>query len=70
MGLFRTKKGMTLPPWDKETQQLALRKSICTGEMTAGVMDKKTGAFHEWMKIEDEAAFRQAAGDEAIRVIY
>ena len=49
-----------------------MRKSICTGEMTAGFVDRKTGRFRELM-LEDERGleeFRRATGAEDVRVIY
>jgi len=59
-------------PCDPETEQPAVRKSICTGEMTAGFLNKKTGKFRELMLVDDRGLeeFRRAAGAEEIRVIY
>ena len=47
MSLFKRKE----PPkifYDPETQEPALRSSICTGEMTVGFLDRKTGKFKEY----------------------
>ena len=59
-------------PYDPETEQPAVRKSICTGEMTAGFLNRKTGKFREWMLVDDRELeeFRRAAGAEEVRVIY
>ena len=50
----------------------AVRKSICTGEMTAGFVNKKTGKFRELMLVDHRGLedFRRATGVEEIRVIY
>ncbi len=37
--------------YDVETQTPILRKSICTGETTAGFKDRKTGKYTEIMLI-------------------
>ena len=47
MRLFKRKE----PPriaYDPAAQQPALRSSICTGEMTVGFLDRKTGRFTEY----------------------
>lgn len=49
MGFF--KKKSRPKRYDPETQQPVLRKSICTGETTAGFKDLKTGRFYEVMLI-------------------
>ena len=48
MPFFKKK---TLPPlpYDPETQEPAVRRSICTGEMTVGFIDKATVPFL-WIK--------------------
>ena len=58
--------------YDPQTQQPAVRKSICTGEMTAGFVDRKTGRFRELMLVDERGLeeFRRATGAEDVRVIY
>ena len=70
MGLFHKK--LTLP-YDPAAQEPAVRKSICTGEMTVGFIDKATGRFHEYMLVRTPAeleAFRHSMGVEELRTIY
>ena len=40
--------------YDKTRLRPVLRKSICTGEVTAGFREKEGRAFHEVMLIRDE----------------
>ena len=47
MSLFR-KKASPAILYDSETQEPAVRSSICTGEMTVGFIDRKTGRFREY----------------------
>ena len=47
MSLFKRKKALSIP-FDPNTQQPAVRKSICTGEMTVGFLDRRTGKFREY----------------------
>ena len=56
--------------YDPARQEPAVRKSICTGEMTAGYIEKDTGKFHEWMRIDDLEEFKKAVGTEEIKVFY
>lgn len=66
MSLFR-KKEMPVMSYDRETQEPALRCSICTGEQVAGFRDRKTGDFTEIMLIRTPAdleAFRKQYGIE------
>ena len=44
---FRRKREETRPAYDPQRQQPAVRRSICTGEMTGGLVDRDTGRFHE-----------------------
>ena len=53
MNLFR-KKGPAPIPYDRETAEPAVRSSICTGELTVGFVDRKTGRFHEYELAHDE----------------
>ena len=41
--MFRKKKEPASPLFDPATQELVIRCSICTGEMTAALADKATG---------------------------
>ena len=52
MSLFRKK-----PPaikYDPATQQPAVRRSICTGEMTVGFIDRATGRFTDLMRVDGQ----------------
>ncbi len=66
MRLFR-KKGPPAIPYDPETQEPAVRSSICTGEMTVGFIDRKTGKFREYelaRSQDDVDAFCRRVGVE------
>ena len=54
MAWFHRKKAPVIP-YDPETQRPAVRRSICTGEMTAGLMDRRTGRFIDVMRVDGEA---------------
>lgn len=72
MSLFRRKKAPAFP-FDPVTQQAAVRRSICTGEMTVGFIDRATGRFTDLMKVEDQAElekFMAEIGVDEIRTIY
>ena len=47
MSLLRKKEPHPIP-YDRETMEPAVRSSICTGEMTVGFLEIKTGKFHEY----------------------
>ncbi len=73
MPLFRKK----APPisYDPVAQQPALRRSICTGEMTAGFADRDTGRFHELMLLRGEGELeefcrRVGVRREELKIIY
>ena len=71
MSLFKKKKSAL--GYDPETQQPAVRKSICTGEMTVGFIDKATGKFTDLMRVDGQKgleAFMKEIGAEEIRTIY
>ena len=70
MSLFKKKPSAI--PYDPATQQPAVRKSICTGEMTAGFVDRQTGAFHDLMRVDEKGLeeFKRQTGADSIRVIY
>ena len=50
MGFF--KKQLPTFHLDPARQTPAVRRSICTGEMTVGYIDKATGAFHDLMRVD------------------
>ena len=59
------KKKQSLPTFDPQAQEPVLKRSICTGETTAGFKDRKTGHYHEVMLIrtpKDLAAFMKQYG--------
>ena len=70
MRLFRKKPEI---PYDPVTQEPAVRKSICTGEMTVGFLDRATGKFHDYMCVHTQAeldGFCRSLGVDSIRTIY
>lgn len=71
MGLFRKEKQPAFS-FDPQTQEPAVRKSICTGEMTIGFLDKKTGRFQELMKTDRLGleTFCRQCGVSQIKTIY
>ena len=71
MSLFRKKKCDI--PFDPKTQQAAVRRSICTGEMTVGFIDRPTGKFTDLMRVDSQAdleAFMKQIGTDEIKTIY
>lgn len=40
--------------YDPETQEPILKKSICTGETTAGFKDRRTGKYYDIMLIRNQ----------------
>ena len=54
MSLFRKRKPPSVA-LDPARQTPAVRKSICTGEMTGGYVDRESGKFHELMLLEGRA---------------
>ena len=48
------KKSISHLTYDTEKQRPVLRKSICTGETTAGFQDKDTKVYHDVMLIRDQ----------------
>ncbi|MDO4866583.1 MAG: aspartate dehydrogenase [Clostridia bacterium] len=74
MSLFK-KRDREAIQYDPNTQQPAVRKSICTGEMTAGFIDRETGRFRDIMRLDgqkDLEAFCRSVGVsvEEIKTIY
>ena len=63
------------PPvqYDPETQEPAVRRSICNGEMTVGFIDKATGHFHDLRRVDGQKeleAFCESIGIKTIKTIY
>ena len=59
--------------YDPSTQEAAVRKSICTGEMTVGLIDRATGKFTDLMRVEGQKeleAFMKRIGASEYRTIY
>ena len=72
MSLFRRKKKNDIQ-YDPLTQQPAVRRSICTGEMTAGFIDLRTGKFRDLMRLDGRAGleqFKKDVGTEDVKEIY
>jgi len=70
MGLFGKKRKITFDP---AKQEPAVRKSICTGEMTVGFIDKETGKFQDLMRVNGQKElddFCAELGVKEIRTIY
>ena len=69
---FFKKKALPPLPYDPQTQEPAVRRSICTGEMTVGFIDKATGKFHDLMMVDSQGLedFRRQVGADEIRTIY
>lgn len=71
MPLFH-KKPVAKIAYDPKTQEPAVRRSICTGEMTVGFIDKASGKFHDLMLVDSQGLkdFRRQVGADEIRTIY
>ena len=71
MSLFKRKKRDEIH-FDPQTQIPAVRRSICTGEMTVGFIEKSTGKFTDLMCVDSKGleAFMREIGVEEIRTIY
>ncbi len=71
MSLFKRKKREEIH-FDPNTQQPAVRKSICTGEMTVGFIDKATGKFTDLMCVDQKGleTFMRDIGVDEIKTIY
>ena len=72
MSFFKKKQPMPAFSLDPATQEPAVRRSICTGEMTVGYIDKATGKFHDLMMVDRQGLedFRRQAGVEELKEIY
>ena len=61
------------PEFDPVLYDAAIRSSICTGEKTAGFVDKKTGHFTDVMLIrtqKDLEKFKETYGVTEVKTIY
>lgn len=75
MALFGRKKKPAKLDYDPAVSQPAVRRSICTGEMTLGFLDRETGKFHDYMLARSPAELEEfcaAAGiaPEELKTIY
>ena len=66
MPLFKKKSPGPSIPFDPEKQEPAVRKSICTGEMTVGFVDKASGRFHELYLARSQAELEEGADRYAV----
>ena len=74
MPLFRKKAGPAIP-YDPATRTPVVRRSICTGEMTVGFIDRESGKFQEYQLARDQkelADFCRAVGidPDDLKTIY
>ena len=75
MSFFHRAKRAGAEPFDLATQQPAMRKSICTGEITVGYIDRATGKFHDLQMVPDQRALedylkQRGADPAAVKTIY
>ena len=71
MSLFKKKEPEL--SFDPATQEPAVRRSICTGEMTVGFIDQRTGRFTDLMRVDNQKeldAFMKRIGVDTLRTIY
>lgn len=57
--IFRKRKRLPEPPYDRTGKVPVLRSSICTGERVAGFKDPASGRFQEIMLIRDGRDLRE-----------
>ena len=74
MALFQRKKPEKIE-YDPAAQEPAVRRSICTGEMTLGFVSRETGKFHDFRLARDRREleeFCRAVGipAEELKTIY
>ena len=70
MSLFNKKPKITYDPNESEP---AVRKSICTGEMTVGFVDKETGKFRDVKLVKSQAEleeFMREIGATSWKTVY
>ena len=71
MSLFRRRREEI--PFDPARQRPAVRRSVCTGEMTAGFIDRETGKFQDIMRVDGQReleAFMKGIGATEYKTIY
>ena len=59
--------------YDPTRQEPAVRKSICTGEMTVGFLDLSTGRFIDYKLVTSQSEideFMRQVGTDKIRTVY
>ena len=72
MSLFQKKKRQGFS-YDPTLQEPVVRRSVCTGEMTLGLVDLDTGKFHELRLVENQKELEdicRSLGVETLRTIY
>ena len=72
MSLFHREKKPSIP-YDPNTQRPAVRRSICTGEMTVGFIDRTTGKFTDLMRVDGQhelERFMEDIGAKEYKTIY
>lgn len=74
MSLFH-RKALAPISFDPSKEEPAIKKSICTGEATAGFLEKSTGHFRDVQVIKDpldlqEFCQRTGTDPKTIRTIY
>ncbi|MBQ2957088.1 MAG: aspartate dehydrogenase [Clostridia bacterium] len=70
MGFFKKTQKIQ---YDPVRQEPAVRRSICTGEMTVGFIDRETGKFQDLMKVNGQKGlddFCREIGAKEIKTIY
>ena len=67
MPLFGRKKS-PVTPFDLTTQQPAVRRSICTGEITVGYIDPQTGKFRDLQMVPDQASLEEFFRARGVRI--
>ena len=73
MSLFKKRPKSADVTWNPQTQQPAVRRSICTGEMTVGFVDKATGKFTDLMRVDGQQEldrFMESIGAKEYKTIY
>ena len=58
MSIFNRKKPASIP-YDRASEEPALRCSICTGERTAGFRNIRRGRFREYSLIRNDRELRE-----------
>ena len=63
---FRKKKPVPIA-YDPSERQPAVRRSICTGEMTAGFIERESGKFQELMLLQNQKELADFAESTGVR---